>query len=86
MSGFHTNPQIPFDFYYPHIPSLFSPPTSLPSYFDQFQNPPHLSINILFPFPNEIYLLPLVPYSIHTLCGSVGCSLVIIDLRANTHR
>jgi len=41
---------------------------------------PLLCIPILFPY--EIYLFPLVPYSILTLCVSMECRLVIIDLTA----
>lgn len=42
-------------------------------------------LHILFPFPSEIYMFPLISYSTPPLCGSMDCSLVIKDFTANTH-
>lgn len=71
----------------PCFPSLISLCPSLPHLILPFQLPPlsiHLSIIILFPHPREIYTSPNL-YSIPNVCGSVDCSLVIIDLTASIH-
>jgi hypothetical protein len=64
---------------YPHIPSLISAPWLNPP----ISAPPYPSIIILFPLHNTIYLSSLVPYPMPNFCGSMDCSLVIIDLTAN---
>jgi hypothetical protein len=60
----------------PWIPIL----SSMNPIFHEFPHPYHLQPSILFPFPREIYLSPLVSYTIPDLCGSTDCGLIIIDL------
>lgn len=45
--------------------------------------PAILLISILFPFPNEIYLFPLVSFFIPTLQVSMDYSLIIIEFTTN---
>lgn len=82
LLGFHPAPQTAHGFSYlslipPLPPLLFHPHSSRTRHL-------HLEQSTPLPFPNEKYLLPLAPYCVANVCGSMGCSVVIIDWTDNT--